>query len=309
MSSRTVRTLGLLLGAAGLALAVWTTADDLEGTNLPDLPALATAGVAAVVSLLAAGRSWARLVDAGTAKAEVLGALYLSQLSKYLPAGGVVQAAGQVTMSSQPSIPLARAATAFPIAALEVVVAGALLSLGLLGNDELPPWLRAACAVAPASALLLHPRALRVALTLARRVSGRVGDGSHLPDGRAVLVSSTWALLNMAATTTAFVVLADSVVPDVPLATTWSAYAAAWVVGFLVIPVPSGLGVREAVLVLAVPQIEAGALVAASVGQRLVTLVTEVAVVAGNAWYRRRAERRRCGIPQPSANVDRLSRD
>jgi uncharacterized membrane protein YbhN (UPF0104 family) len=70
-----------------------------------------------------------------------------------------------------------------------------------------------------------------------------------------------------------------------------SALCAAWVAGYLVVPLPSGLGVREAVLVAALPG-AAASLVAASVAHRLLGIGAE-ATLAGLTtvrahWLRRR---------------------
>lgn len=293
MLSQRVRTVGLLLGLLGLGVAVATTAQDVEGTVLPDVPAFAVAGAAAVISLLSAGRSWATLLDAREHRREVLGALYLSQLSKYLPAGGLLQAAGQVTMSVKTSIPIARTAVAYPVAMLEIVIAGAVLASGLVLSDELPWWGRILAGVAPLGAVLLHPRFLRGVLAIGRRVSARVPAADHLPPSATVVRSTGWALLNMIATTVAFVVLLRSIAPDTHSVATFSAFAAAWVIGFLVVPLPSGLGVREAILVLAVPGLAPGQILAASLAHRIVTVAAEVLVTSANALLRHDIIRRR----------------
>lgn len=291
MTRRRIQAVGFLLGLAGLVIAVATTKDDIEGAVRPSALAFGVAGVAAAVSLLAAGRSWATLLDAGSERRSVLGALYLSQLSKYLPAGGLVQAAGQVSMSTTSTIPIRRAAVAYPIAVLEVVVAGSLLTVGLAVEPALSGWVRVLAGVAPLTVLTLHPRALRSVLTLGRRITSRLPDADHLPVLTTVARSWAWALINMSATTVAFVALLRSLEPDVALISSGSAFAAAWVIGFLVVPIPSGLGVREAVLVAAVPGLGAGTVLAASLAHRIVTLAAEIVITAGNAAIRRAGDR------------------
>jgi uncharacterized membrane protein YbhN (UPF0104 family) len=66
------------------------------------------------------------------------------------------------------------------------------------------------------------------------------------------------------------------------------AFAAAWTVGFVALPFPSGIGVREAALVglLGLPS---EFVVAASVAHRLVTIVGEIAVSV-TAMVRQRSE-------------------
>jgi uncharacterized membrane protein YbhN (UPF0104 family) len=55
-----------------------------------------------------------------------------------------------------------------------------------------------------------------------------------------------------------------------------ASFAAAWTIGFLAVPIPSGLGVREAVLVaLLHDRFPSSLIIATSVYQRLVTLAAE----------------------------------
>ena len=291
MNRRRVRALGFVAGLIGLGVAVATTARDVDGTVLPGRMAFGVALVAATVSLLAAGRSWVALLDAGDDRREVLGALYLSQLSKYLPAGGLIQAAGQVAMSANARIPVGRTAVAYPVAMLEVVVAGALLGAGLAFSDTVPIWGRVLAGAAPLALGALHPAVLRCLLRAAGRLSSRVPAPDLLPAPSTIVRSTAWAVLNMLATTVAFVAILHSINGDLDVAVAFSAFAAAWVVGFLVVPVPSGLGVREAILVVAVPGLRPGEILAASLAHRIATVVAEVVVTSGNAVDRRRRAR------------------
>ena len=281
-----------MLGAAGLVYAVVKTAGDYDGNLQPGALALGAAVVLALCSLVATGRSWATLLGVrGADRRDAVGALYLSQLSKYLPAGGLLQAVGQVSMSAGRAVSVARAAVAYPVAALEVVVSGALLASGLALRHDLPAWARLLAAVAPLAVGALHPTVLRAVLTLAGRVSSRVPDVTHLPAGATIRRSAGWAMVNMAATSAVFTVLVRSIAPGTGVLAVFSAFAAAWVIGFLLVPFPSGLGVREAVLLVAVPSLSPAELLAASLAHRIVTVVAEVVVTATNTFVRRRAAR------------------
>ncbi len=290
---RRIRAAGFVLGVAGLAYAVVKTAGDYDGNLRPSGVALGVAAALALVSLLATGRSWATLLGVrGADRREAVGALYLSQLSKYLPAGGLLQAVGQVSMSAGRSVPVSRAAVAYPVAALEVVVSGAILAAGLALRSDLPTWARVLAAMAPLAVAALHPRVLRTVLALAGRVSRRVPDATHLPTSATIGRSAIWAMLNMAATSMVFTVVVRSVAPGTAVLAVFSAFAAAWVIGFLLVPFPSGLGVREAVLLVAVPSLSPAELLAASLAHRVVTVLAEVVVTVANTVVRRRAARR-----------------
>ncbi len=281
-----------MLGVAGLVFAVVKTAGDYDGKLRPGAAALGIAAVLALVSLLASGRSWATLLGVrGADRRDAVGALYLSQLSKYLPAGGLLQAVGQVSMSAGRSVPVSRAAVAYPVAALEVVVSGAILSAGLALRSDLPTWARVLAAAAPLAVVSLHPRVLRTVLALAGGISRRVPDATHLPTTATIGRSAIWAMLNMAATSMVFTVVVRSVAPGTAVLAVFSAFAAAWVIGFLLVPFPSGLGVREAVLLVAVPSLSPAELLAASLAHRVVTVLAEVVVTVANAVVRRRAAR------------------
>ncbi len=261
-------------------------------TSDPSAPALGAAAALALLSLLATGRSWATLLGVrGADRRDAVGALYLSQLSKYLPAGGLLQAVGQVSMSAGRSVPVSRAAVAYPVAALEVVVSGSVLAAGLVLRSDLPAWARALAALAPLAVCGLHPRVLRTVLGLAGRVSRRVPDATHLPASATIARSSVWAMANMAATSSVFTVLVRSVAPGTAVPAVFSAFAAAWVIGFVLVPFPSGLGVREAVLLVAVPSLSPAELLAASLAHRVVTVLAEVVVTGANTLARRRAGR------------------
>jgi uncharacterized membrane protein YbhN (UPF0104 family) len=54
------------------------------------------------------------------------------------------------------------------------------------------------------------------------------------------------------------------------------AFAAAWIVGFLAFFIPSGLGVREVVLIALLPAWDSTQVIGASVGFRVAALVGEM---------------------------------
>ena len=80
---------------------------------------------------------------------------------------------------------------------------------------------------------------------------------------------------------------------DAQPVTVVSAFALSWVVGFLVFPLPSGIGVREAVLLALVPGASSAAILGASLAQRFLVLASEVAATVGNQVLARRERRAR----------------
>jgi len=73
---------------------------------------------------------------------------------------------------------------------------------------------------------------------------------------------------------------------------TGAALSRGWAAGFLVFFIPSGLVVREAVILAAVPSLGAAPLLAASVAHRMAGLIAE-ATMAGAARLRAVVRRRR----------------
>lgn len=279
-----------LAGLAGLAVAAMATAREAGEQTLPSTAALAGAFVLQVVALLCAARSWVALFPPDADRRGLAAGLYASQLTKYLPAGGFVQVASQVALASQYG-GAAAAALRLPVFSLCTVVSGASLGSLLVFDADLPTWARALAACGVLSLGLLHRSLMTAALRLARRAIKRLPEPDALPPQRAILASFGFALGNLVAFSAAFVVLLGDVVDIDPLMA-GAALAAAWAAGYMVLFIPSGLGVREAVLLAALPNVATANLLAASVAHRLLGLIAEAAL-AGATQLRAVLARRR----------------
>ena len=298
---RTIRLAVFVLGLVGLVIAFRRAVDESRGEVLPDARALTVAGALMLASIVMAARAWTELFDRGHDRRALAGSLYASQLTKYLPAGGFVQAAGQVSMSVTAGARVGQAATAAAVWALTTIVAGCTLAAGLVFAGSLPTWLRAISLCGLLAPFLLHRRALALALHAAHRLVRRVPDPDVLPTQRRVLVAFAWSLGNAVTGSAAYAVLLGSLGADAGPVTMMSAFALSWVVGFLVFPLPSGIGVREAVLVAVVPGASAAALLGASLAQRSLVLASEVAATVGNQMVARRERRARAALSAPEA--------
>lgn len=268
-----------LLGLVGLAVAAYTTVDDVRDQALPSARALGLSLLLLVVAMVFVAQAWIALFPSHVDRAALARGLYTSQLTKYLPAGGFVQAASQVALSSQDGV--ASAAIRLPVFSLCTLAAAATVGSGLAFDADLPEWARVLAGLGLASVAVLDRRLLRRILQAARRWTDRVPEASTLPSQGAVVRCYLAMVVNMLAYSLAFTVLLGdltNVRPWVVLA----AFPAAWGLGYLVLPVPSGLGVREAVLVAALPGVPAGSLLAASVANRLSALVVEAGLVVSS---------------------------
>jgi glycosyltransferase 2 family protein len=299
---RTVRLAIFVLGLIGLTIAFRQAVQDSRGEVLPGPGAMVVAGALTLASIVLAAQAWTSLFDASHDRRALAASLYASQLTKYLPAGGFVQAAGQVSMSVTAGARVGQAATAAAVWAWTTVVAGCTLTAGLVFATSLPGWARAASLCGLLAPALLHRRALALALHAAHRVIRRVPDPDVLPTQRRIVVSFSWSLANAVAGSSAYAVLLGALDTGVAPVTVVSAFALSWVAGFLVFPLPSGIGVREAVLVAVIPGVSSAALLGAALAQRFLVLASEATATAGNHLIARRV-RRRHGAPSASGTV------
>jgi hypothetical protein len=270
-------------GLVGLAVAAYTTVGDARDLALPGWRALAAALVLHVIALWFAGRGWVELFPPDADRAALTSGLYTSQLTKYLPAGGFMQVASQVALSGA-SGGMAAAAVRLPVYLLCFVVSA--LTVGSIAalTGELSPLERALAALCLLAVVALDRRVLVRLLRIARRLVTRLPEPDHLPPQSAILRCYLFGLANMAAYAGAFVLLLDDVT-DVPPVVAVAALALGWAAGFFVFFIPSGLVVREAVILAAVPALAASPLLAASVAHRMAGLVAE-ATMAGAARVR-----------------------
>ena len=298
---RAIRLAVFVLGMVGVAIAFRRALDETRGQVFPDVPALVVAGVLTISGIVMAARSWVELFHSGHDRRALAGSLYASQLTKYLPAGGFVQAAGQVSMSVTAGATAGVAATATAVWASVSVVASFLVAAGLVFAESLPVWARALSLCGLFAPALLHRRVLAAVLHTAHRLIRRVPDPDVLPSQRRVMTALAWSFGNAVAGSAGYAILLRSIDGDTGFVTVASAFALSWAVGFLVFPLPSGIGVREAVLVAIVPNASAAALLGASLAQRLLVLGSEVIVTVGNHALGRRQRRARRASEAPGA--------
>jgi glycosyltransferase 2 family protein len=271
----------LVLGLAGMALAVIGLRNDLKGHALPSVSTLLFALALGIASLVAAARGWIALLEAAPPdRRAVSNAMYVSQLSKYLPGGGLFQATGQITLSAAAHRPAKRVAVAFVVSAISQAAAGCLMMTGLVTLDGAPGWVRWLAPLGLLGLLGLSRPVLNTGIKLGRRITHHVPDIDHLPPERAVAFAFLWSVVNIGLFALSYAVILHSMEPDTPIIGAASAFALAWVVGFLVLPIPSGLGIREAVLYATLPGVPAAAVLGSSLAHRVATFGAEIILTA-----------------------------
>jgi uncharacterized membrane protein YbhN (UPF0104 family) len=296
----------------GLAIGffVFTVADAWNATHgeLPSVPRLLAAAGLWACGLVVGGVAWAILLG-GDRKIDHGAALLVSQLGKYVP-GGVWQVTGQVGLARAAGVPLQRGGTAFSVLALTQAVAGCTygLVLGAAWTDVVAP-LRVLMVIGAFASLALIDR--RWMVWVLRKIP-RTRDASAelVPAQRTILITWVACVVTLAFACSAYLVVLGSFGPVHRPFLVIGAYAIAWTVGFIAVPIPSGLGVREAVLAGILHRtFPASVIVAASVYYRLVSVVTE-GIMAAIASHRLRPSRLAAAPAETDGDDDdNLARD
>lgn len=285
------QTLIMVIGLVAIAVAAISTVGDASDQALPSPGALGAAFLLVMASLILVARAWATLFPADVDRQVLRTGFYVSQLTKYLPAGGFAQAASQLALS-EPATGLGSVALRLPVFSLCTAAAGATLGAGLMFAGSLPAWARIVAGLGLLVPVLLDRRVLSFVLRAARRFVRRLPDSDALPPQRAILRCYAFSLGNMATYAAAFALLLGDVTDVNPLIAA-VAMSTAWVVGYLFVISPSGLGVREVILIGALPGLPAAPLLAASLAQRLLGIVAEAGMAGvSRMWLtlgRRRA--------------------
>lgn len=260
---------------AALAFFGYALVDAWDRTDgeLPSLGRLAGAAGVWLMGLACGAIAWAELL--GGPRLRLGAGLVVSQLGKYAP-GGIVQAGGQVAHARASGIPLDRASTAFVVLALVQAVAGCSWSMVLaITWDDGAGWVRLGIAAASVASLVALDRRWLVWL-LGRFRRTRERAGGLVPSQGAIVRAWAASLGSLGAASLAYVVLLGSFGEVERPWFVLAGYATAWTAGFLVVPIPSGLGIREAALAsILAGELASSVLVAASVYHRLVMIVTE----------------------------------
>ena len=267
--------------ALALAFFVFTVIDAWHATNgeLPSIPRLLGAAALWACGLLAGAFAWATLLG-GDRRVDHGAALLVSQLAKYVP-GGVWQVTGQVGLAKAAGVPVKRGAASFSVLAVTQAVAGCTygLVLGAAWTDAAPVTRILLGAGAIATLPLIDRRWMVWALSKIPRT--RETSAELVPPQKSIVITYLACLVTLAATCCAYVVLLGSFGPVSQPFLVIGAYAIAWTVGFVAIPIPSGVGIREAVLAAILHgKYDTSVIVAASVYYRLVSVATEGALAA-----------------------------
>jgi SAM-dependent methyltransferase/uncharacterized membrane protein YbhN (UPF0104 family) len=258
-------------------LATWGDARDLDA---PTWYRFAAAFLLFATSLWCVYRAWVALLEI-PASAPLAAGFYLSQLGKYLP-GGLLQAVAQVGYAARSGASTAQAGVRLVVFGITLAAGGALVgaTLAFLGAGVHGLLRVASVAALLALAPLLDRRWMIRAVRWWQRRRDRPSLDELIPGQRSILRAWVWSAVGVAATSVAFALFLRGMASDVSLLAAIPAFALAWTIGFLALPFPAGLGVREAVLLIVLAGlVPASAIIAAAVFLRLTAIVAEAGAV------------------------------
>jgi len=262
-SDDSVKTKGRLAGAIGLAIglaglgfafyALLSARDELSSADLSP-STLAVAAVAGLIGMTFVGLNWLRIVRLLGGKPRLLDGMrwyFVGQLGKYIP-GGLWAVLGRAELATRGGIP--RPVSYSSVAVSLVTTYAAAASTGALFMAFAPTSMETRLLWVLLSAGIIGAATIGVSEPVVRRINRlaqRFGLTGGLPSANSrvsvsaiVMTMPAWLAIG-AATAAVGQSLGFSIsVPQVIAATSYS-----WIAGFLVVPLPGGLGVREAVFI------------------------------------------------------------
>ena len=273
---------GLLVAAAAMYYVVrnlarsWPEASD--ALRNAELGWVAVAVVLAAGAMTSIGWGWRhvmRLLGVDVPIGRTIAWYFVGELGKYLP-GSVWPVLGRGELARRGGVPRSRAyaSVAMSLGLLylsALFVAAAFLPFAL--GDGFNAWMLFLLAL-PVGVVALHHRVLARLVVVVERLTRRTVD-IEIPQWRDSLLLvaryvPTWLLVGTATWAIARSLTPDASYPRVVFATVLS-----WTAGFLAIPVPSGAGIREAVLT-ASSGLDVGLAAATAIVARILFILIDV---------------------------------
>lgn len=269
---RLTNAVGLLIAALGVGFVIRELARQrdevlaaVSGATPARLIVALLLGLGAMCTIGLAWRRCLRVLGHRRGVADTLRRYFVGQLGKYVP-GGIWPVVGRAEMARRGGVPGAAAYGSTLLSlGLTYLAAVLMVLLALLsgpGGGRQVAW-QPIVLLLPAGLTILHPRILGLILGGLRKLSRRELDVPVPRWGVSVTLLlvhlPAWLAISIATWLVAYAM--SGTPPDLRnliFATTLS-----WLVGFLAVPVPGGIGVREAVFVAAATSLPSTGLAAA----------------------------------------------
>ncbi len=235
--------------------------------------------VLAALGMLAIAVPWRhaiRLLGDDLPVRQVVPRYFLGEIGKYVP-GGVWPILGRGELARRGGVRRAAAygsvflsLFALYLAAMFVVVGG-LPSL-LSGDDGTGPIV--VLGLLPLGLVALHPRIVGIGIALVERIARRRLELPVPPWRSSIALVARYvpAWLAIGGATWA---VARSLDPTVGVAEIGAAATLSWLIGFVLVPVPGGVGVREAAFIAAAGSLDSGIAAAVAVAARLIFVIVD----------------------------------
>ncbi|MBZ2196414.1 lysylphosphatidylglycerol synthase domain-containing protein [Occultella gossypii] len=287
--------MGIVAAVAALALCAkalidsWSTVSTAIATADPRWLALALlASAGAMFGLAVLWKRTLATFDAVHPIREVSSWYFVGELGKYIP-GGIWPVVGRGELAARGGVSRGLAYTS-TLLSLALMCVGAALACGLLApfltadGGRVGPEM-ALLALVPIGVVCAHPSiSARLLSVLDRFTKGRVRIAAP-PFGTMLSLIlgavPTWLLVGGASVAVTHALGYEQLPARIAFAA-----IAAWIVGFLAVPVPAGAGVRE-ILFVAVSGLEPGPAVAVAAIARLLLMVVDAGGgILGLLWLR-----------------------
>jgi uncharacterized membrane protein YbhN (UPF0104 family) len=287
--------LGLAIGLAGILFVVrvlnlqWSVV--VSSVQAADLAILLLAFLLGLAGMTQIGLGWRRalaLVGEQRPVADTLFRYFVGQLGKYVP-GGIWPVLGRSEMARRAGIS-AKAAYSSTLLSLGATYLAAIMTAVLafpLGLDEssgpsVPQiWV---LALLPFGLLALHPRVLSLLNRAGTPLTGAIPT-TEIPAWRVSLRLvarhiPAWLAISFATMAVSIALGGAGDVWNLVFATSLS-----WVVGFLIVPVPGGLGVREAVFIATATSLTPALAATVAVTARLLFVAIDATAAIAFSFY------------------------
>lgn len=253
------------------AYALISTWRETDGKAVPDAWRFAFAAGVWTVGVGLGTAAWRILLGPSSPRATA--GFLVAQWAKHIP-GGVWQAIGQVGYATSAGVTRSVAVTSLGVSAVVGAAAGPPLAVLLAFGTDLHPWARVAAALSPLGLIVLYRPLLHTVMRRIPRLGGAAA--AALPSQPRIIGAWLGSVGSLLCGSVVYAVLLAGLDDGPSSIRAIGAFAAAWVVGFVVVPIPAGVGLRELVLVAAlVGAAPATVIVSASVYHRLTTIVVE----------------------------------
>ena len=277
--------IGLILATLGLAFVGRAVTSDWhalqEAISAANWAWLFAGFLAGLLGMALAALGWSRtltILGSEHPTALALRWYFVGQLGKYIP-GGVWSVMGSSELASGWGVPRTRSYSAMLISLAALYLAGAFVVAAILPFQDILPlgrlWMVLIALALPVLLAGLHPALLRLWIGILGRLIGRKPDVVIPPWRDLVRLTifhvPVWVGLGFATWCVAQALGVGAPVHEIVFAA-----VLAWVVGFLVIPAPGGLGIREAVFTLSAVSLDSGIAAAVALLARILFVMVDI---------------------------------